>query len=321
MAAPHFARLTIESAFGTAKTTPTAGTEQIVLRLPESNSFQVDVQPVHQDIAYGGGLDVLGDVVFDHVNVGWDVSTLLYPAQAPLLLKWALTRKSGSSPWTSSEPTGDLLSMYGDRALTTRTGTVVRKSVPGMKVSQLVLSASRQDPKARLRLRGVCIKEIGNPIDSSSDPDATAFPAPAEADYPTGPYLFSHTATNFMWNGSALAKYESVTLTVDNMLDTRFFESRWADSIDFTGRKVTVDAVLLFKTSPDLRSQLQSLERGSLSIEFDNGTNSAKIDMGATGFIRSVKQDLQLGKVAIVNAQFVGCWDPDLATDLTVTTT
>ncbi len=44
-----------------------------------------------------------------------------------------------------------------------------------------------------LTLDLIASKSVGNPMDGTSDPSSSIFPAPTETQYPTAPYTFKQT--------------------------------------------------------------------------------------------------------------------------------
>jgi len=323
--APEYLWLVQESSYGTQVTTKTVGTNQFLVPLHESNSFSMAEDPVFQEIPYGGGLDVVADVVADHREVKGSLTTLGYPALAAFLLNAAVTRVNAgqTSPWTTTEPPGDLASFYAWHLIRDRSGAWHTRAYSGVKVLSIEGSVSRQDPKLKLKLELQAQKELPNAVDSSTAPTAPA--APTEAQYPRGPYLFSHTGGNVLLGGSALTKYDSLSFKITNKVDPRWFESRWLSDLVCVGREATSDMSLLLKSSPDLRSTYQAVTSQGFSIEFDNGTNSLKVDFNGNAHINKLPYDLPLGKVFMQNATFRNKWDAaanaGAGADVTITTT
>jgi hypothetical protein len=303
-------------------TTPTAGVDYVVIPLPDSNACTMDLVPVFQDIPYGGGIDLAADAVADHFTVNGSLSTLLYPSLAAFILNAAVTRNDGTSlPWATTEPTGDLASFSLYKAVTNRSGTVKRYWYPGCKVGGLQLDVSRQDPKARIKIDIVGQEEKGNAIDASADPTATPFPVPAETDYAKGPYTFSHTGGYLIWNTTALAQYESLSLKLTNKLDPRFYESKFLSTCGWHGRSASLDVALLFKATPNLRNDMEALTARALSLTFNNGTKTASFTFNAKNRVKKATYDIPLGKEIMQNVTFMNYWDPAAATDITVATT
>jgi hypothetical protein len=322
--APEYLCLVEESAYGTPVTPLVPGTNQLYIRLTESNSFSVIAESVQQEIPFGGGFDVPADVVADNYTVVGSLKTLLYPSQAAFLLGWSLTRVNvgGTVPWTTSEPPYDLASVSAYHAIRRRDGTWKYTYYPGGKVTSGKLSVSRGDPKAKLELGLQFQKEIGNVIDASSDLTTTTFPiSPADTVYPIGPYLHGHTAANVLFGGTALVQYESLELSWTNKLDPRWFESHWLSILGCHGREFSADIALLLKATPNMRDIYMGLADKAVDVTFTNGTHSAVINMNGKNHLKKAPYDLQLGKEFMQPITIRNRWDGSVPGDITVTTT
>lgn len=299
MSAPEFLWIVKESAYGTPMASPVAGTDSVYVRLADSNSFGMVADPIFNETPYGGGLDTCADVTVDHFDVKGSLSTLLYPSQAALLLSWALTpiNTGQTSPWTTTEPAQDLASCTVYHGIRRRDGTIKRHKYTGVKVAAATIACSRQAPRATLQLDLVASKEVGNPVDSSSDPTGTEFPEPADTAYPVGPYVFSNTAGLFKV-GSFLSQYSDISFKVQNKLDPQWYENHWVSTCGYKGRAVTLDATVLLKASPDLRSGYLSLANQDVEVTFSDGVSghtATKLDFNLKNYIARVPYDLPLG--------------------------
>src|SRR3954471_20775684 len=217
MAAREFVWIIKESALNTAMATPTAGTDSIYLRLTEGNSFSMAADTIIEEIPYGGGLAVCGEAIADKYSVKGTLKTRLYPAQQALLMDWGLSRINAAqtTPWTTTEPPGDLASCTVYHAIKLSDGTYRRKKFTGVKVDAVSIDVSSKSTSAMLTLTLTGCKALGHALDTTSDPDATEFPAPAESAYPTAPYTFKHTSGGVKI-GSIRTAYDSLSIKVDN---------------------------------------------------------------------------------------------------------
>lgn len=321
MAAPEFLWLVVESALGTPKTTPVAGTDSIYIRLADGNSFTMEADPITADVPYGGGLAITAETVSDHTEVKGSLATKLYPAQASLLLGWAMTRiNSGqTAPWTTTELPGDLASVSCYHAYMRSDGTYKRTQYAGTKVLSLSLSASRQDPIWKVALELQAVKNIGNGYDSSPDPDATAFPAPAETAYPTGPYMFGHTAGLLNLGGSVRTQYDSLALNIQNAMDPKWYESHFLSELGFHGRASTLEASLRLKATPDDRTAYEALTAQACSLALNNGTNTLTIQYNGQNTISKLPRDLPLNTEFMRTLSLKNRFDPTAAADISFT--
>lgn len=322
MSAREFLWIVKETALGTVQTDPVAGTDSIYIRLVEGNAFTPVVAPVMDTIMWGGGLATTGEIISDHYNVSGTLKTKLYPAQAPFLLDWAATQVNAGQtlPWPTTEPPGDLASCSIYHGIMYSNGTYRRKRYSGAKVKSWRCEVSRGSTSAMLSLEVTACRAYGSGADSTSDPDATEFPAPADSAYPLGPYTFKMTSGGLKL-GTTRSGYESLALAVTNVLDTRHFETSYAQVNRFLGRSATLDAELLFKASPDNRAAYEALTAQDSELTFDNGVNTCKIDFNAKGKIANLANDLPIDKVFMEKLTLGTVYDPATGVDLSVSFT
>lgn len=325
--APEVLVLCQESAFGTPVLTASnvdyTLSSTFVVPTPESNGFQADFKPNLVDQPFGGGFDVPFDVVVSTYETKATFTTYGYPALVAFLLNAACVQvnSSGTTPWSTTEPQYDLASICAFHAVRMRSGTVKRRQFLGGKISRLNLSCSKQDPRLKVTGEIIFQKEVGNAVDSSSDVSSTVFPLPADTDYPTGPYLFTQTASNIIYTSTALASYNSVTVTINNKLDVQYFETAYPSIIAFRGRETTVAMDLLLKSSPNLRADYQALTSRAFSVEWNNGTKSSKIDLGSSNHITELPYDLPLGQTFMQKLTLKNRWNASASKDIAITNT
>ena len=326
MATFEAAMLVVESAYTVTKASPVAGTDSIYLRLTQPNSFSVQADPKYTDISFGGGEDILVESLSDTMDVKGTLKTVLYPTQANLLLNWALTRinTGQTAPWTTTEPPGDLASASVYHAYQRSDGTLRRTRYAGGKVAKLTLTGSRNAPVWNAQLDLIFSKQIGNTYDASSDPDATEFPLPQDTDLPMGPYMFSETSGGLLIGsgaGTVRTQYETLTLTVTNMIDARPFESRFVQVAAFRGRRATLDSVLRLKSTPDDRTAFESsaAQRAQLTITKASPAHSVVINLQSSNKLLRLQRDLQLNKLFTYNMQVGNVRDATAGTDIGLT--
>jgi hypothetical protein len=327
MSARSFALAVIESSYGTAKTTPVAGTDSTYLRLSGDTNPDVRFKPKLGKIPYGGGVAVNALTYADTYELTGKLKTELYPSQAAILLPWCMVpvNTGRTTPWATTDtpgvmPVGDLASMSLYHAIQRADATYLRKQNAGMKVHTWKLSASRDNPVWTLELDLVGIKEIGNAIDASTDPDVTAFPAPTEAAYPNNPFLFSQSALTI---GGARTAIESITITGTNKMDPRPYEKRYLTLDRYLGRDVTLEAELLYKASPDDRATFKAVTSVTASLVLTNGSNSVTINLNSANFFDDVTDQLPNEKTYDQTVKLATNWDATALTgagaDLTLT--
>jgi hypothetical protein len=325
MPAFEYLMLVKESSWGVPMAAPVLGTDKVYIRLTDGNSFTPQANPQYVDIPYGGGEDILVEALSDVFETRGTLTTRLYPDQAALILPWALTRvnTAKTQPWTqSTEPEGDLASVSIYHAYAYSNGTIKRTRYAGCKAASCRISASRGDPVFRLALDVIAQRPVGNTYDLSTDPDATEFPAPADAELPMGPYLFSESAGGLLLGtapGVIRTQYDSLDFNVTNTLDSRPFESRFPQVIAFRGRRATVSSVLRLKATPDDRTAFESTANQRTQITITKGARSIVLDLKGQNKLRQLGRDLPLNRVYTFNMQVGNVRDPTAGTDIGLT--
>lgn len=327
MPSREFLMACIESSYGTAKTTPVLGTERFYLRMSEmGNGFVGEMSPEQFQIMYGGGEATPAERGADfHASLG-RITSILYPGPTSrLLLDWCFTKLNAgrTTPWVTTQtdgelPVGDLASMSYYHAYLNAAGNYDRKRYAGCKALEGTISFGESGDArlGRLDVGWQGIRVVGNAVDSSVDPDATEFPAPAETDYPTGPFLFSQLGTPGTFKvGTTLTKFAGLTIRFRNVMNPRSFESKFLQSCRFCGRSITFDVVLREKTTPNWRSIFQLLTSQDSEFFVNNGTNSIRFDMHARNIMTSHTRQFPQGGEYMRAMSFSTLWDPAQTTD------
>lgn len=311
----------VESALGTPKASPVLNTDAWYFNLPEDDSFSGVMTREKVVIAHGGGCAIPFDRVPGKCMTSINWKGLVYPSLDNFLIRFALQRISGGSPWTTTERSGDLASASMYKLWETNDGAIKRKRFAGCKVASLELSCSASDPKLKFSASLQAVREVGNPVDSSSDPDATEFPASTAANLPTGPYIHQNSSGNVSVGGVVLTKYESLSLRVTNTLDVLHGDGYFPATIGLTGRTIAATIQRQLLDTPDFRSFSQTVADKATSIEFDNGSNSFKIDLGAKCYIDSYTQQLSNSKLFLETITIQSQLDPGTGSDVVLTFT
>jgi hypothetical protein len=315
-----------ESSYGTAMASPVAGTDSLYTRLVDGNAFGLIADPVITQVAYGGGYDVPAEYISDFTEVKGGLTTNLYAGQAAFLMGWALARinTAQTSPWTTTEPPGDLASVTAYHATQRSDGSYKRTKYTGVKCTSFRIEASRGSPIWKVSLDLVAQKYVGNTYDGSSDPTTTEFPDPAETDYPTNPYLFIHSSGGLLLgsgSGTVRSQYESLALAVANTIDARPFESRFLQVAAFRGRRSTLDVALRLKATPDDDAAYLALAAQRAQLTLTNGANSVVINFQGNNFLSRRARDLPLNKVFMRTLTITNAFSQSAANDLSYTVT
>jgi hypothetical protein len=266
--------------------------------------------------------------------VAGSISTILPPGVwSQILLNWALTpiNAGRTTPWVTTDggsvmPPGDLASLAFYHAFQNPDGSYVREKWLGCKSTKgsLKFTEKAQGRKLIFSSDFVGIKVVTNTVEASppAAPDATEFPNPAETDYPAGAWLFSHFlgATGTCKIGSARTQLADFSLSWENQMDARTYESPFLQICRFLGRKVTAEVGLRYKPSPDDLAAMQSRTLQDSEFKLDNGVNTLKLDLNAKNRLMREREYAD-GDEYAAKLQLTNFWDPALATDIALTLT
>jgi hypothetical protein len=294
----EFLQITKESALGVKKLTPVRGTDQIAIRLEDGNSYTPRANPVTVPVVYGGGYNVEADTISDKTEVKGTLKTTLCYSQIPMLLGAGLSKiNSGqTSPWTTTEPVNQYASVWIDHAVwRDDTGTYKRTAYPGCKFDAGSISISEESQKMTASFEVIGTKYQGNTYDSSTDPDATAFPQPLDTEYPTDYVLFIHSNAALLIDTVAFLQYKSLGFSWQSNHVVDFFANRFVQQQRSWGRKLKLDADVLLRASPDFRAAFQTLAAKAVTLAFTNGVNTLSLDFKGNARIEGLDDDLPLG--------------------------
>lgn len=326
MPAREFAMIVKESSYGVPMASPTLGTDSFVLRLSGANAFTMQQTPVKGNIPYGGGYTTPACRYSGQVSHTGALQGELYAgAFAKFLCDWAFTQinTGRTTPWTTTDasyvmPPTDLASVSIYHAYQLNDGTYRRRRHRGVKVVSGSITATAQDQAAKFNFNLQGQGDDKNAAGSVADPDATEFPAPADTDYPCGPYLFTHTAGNFKI-ASVRTQYNSLAINFTNAMAPNWFEGKYASLVKFCGRDVKANVNLYLKASPDDEASYKALTSLDTELTFDNGVSWLKFDFGANNAWDALPRDLPINNVYSWNGVLQNYWDGTSATDFAVT--
>jgi hypothetical protein len=174
----------------------------------------------------------------------------------------------------------------------------------------------------RLALDVIAQRPVGNTYDLSTDPNVTEFPAPADAELPMGPYLFSETSGGLLLGtgaGTVRNQYDSLDFNVTNTLDSRPFESRFPQVIAFRGRRATLSGSFRLKATPDDRTAFESTADQRTQVTITKGARSIVLDLKGQNKLRQLGRDLPLNRVFMFNMQIGNVRDATAGTDIGLT--
>lgn len=250
MASCSWAMLVTETAYKTPATPTTPNADHLVLELLDDDPVAVESVPQNEQLYSWLACGEPDRAIGETAAVSGTIRTLLYPAQAPLLLGWAFRKvdQSGTPdiPWTTSEPDGQMASMALDFAYRDDSGTERKGRYLGGKVTRASLAADRNTRG------GAFVLELDVTFSSVTTTSATA---PAASDYPSGaPYFLSATSAGVVLNSATIADYESLTIEANYTTTARFDEAAAVKRIRHHRDEITLALSSLLKFTPDWRA-------------------------------------------------------------------
>jgi hypothetical protein len=302
-----------ETSYGVPKTTPVLGTNKCYYRLDRDGAFTGKSERAQIPIPYGGGFDVEADTAPGVVSSSGGFAFRLYPGLwSKLLLQWACVfiNSGRTLPWVTTDaagvlPIGDTptLSLY-EATLKEDGATWARERWAAVKCDTWELAGNDQDRTLTLSGTWSAQKVVPNEWEAGTAPDATEFPFPTDAQYPYGPYLFSHLATasggvTIGAAGSPLATDErknaiqSFVIRGTNNYTKKWYASDFLQRNEFTSRAITAEFVLRRKWTPDDRARWRTMVPMDVVVTIDQGTrsgytgtNSIQLDLHDNNLIR-----------------------------------
>ena len=317
----RFLRITQEAAFATFPGSPTS----IYVRLDQPDAFHVMTKPEFWSIMSGSGFAVPALFGSQTTALGATLQIPLDYAQAAFLLGWCgqIINSGQTSPWTTTEITGDLASCTVEYGWSNYDGTIRRKRFLGCKVATFGLSSSRDAPVTRLNMAIIGSVPQGNSYDSSSDPSSGAFPAPADSTFPTSPVLFQHLKSGLTINNTAHTNFQSLAFNVTNRIRPYFDESRFANLIRFNGRTTTLSGNSRLKASPDDRTSYESASTlaSANTVEYNNGSHTITFTLNAQNYFSNIDESFPLDEEIYYGWTIQNMLDTSATTDWTFAVT
>lgn len=287
------------------------------VRLDQGNAFTMRPRPVQVPIPYGGGVAIGASRVSDKIECKGRLRLLVTAATIPFWLSWAGVRigSAQTTPWTTTEPVGDLASCSIYHAIQRSDGSFKRRVYLGCKVDGWGLEASESSTVATLNLEISGSTPQGNQFDSSSDPTSTIFPSPADNNFATDYLLWIHTNALLTIAGTGRSAITELKVDVKNTLARSYYNDRFAQFLRFVGRHSTVATKLLYEPTPDDRTNYEGLTPETVSIGLNNGTHGLVMNLNAQNVMDPFEDDLPLDNVYWQSNTENNLWDPVAGSD------
>ncbi|WP_422929201.1 phage tail tube protein [Singulisphaera sp. PoT] len=295
--ARQFLRITPETSYGVFNS---SGVKTII-QIDQANPFSMRPTPIKWAIRSAGGYNKRIQTGSSKVSYNGTLNTLMYGSQMaqifPLIAE--------TNPTTLSSFTVDHCLLMDDNS-----NTKVYRRYLGVMTQQAQISASESNQLMRLQLQLIAQKDAAI--------TASDFPEPAVGAYPyDAPYVFEMSSGTFTL-GSSRVEFEEFNLTIQNILDPRFFASQYLTRCKYCGRDVNFSTRFPYVTTVD-RANFESVSSVAASITFANGAHSIGINLQSNNFYANVQDDLALDKVHLQSIDMEAYLDVTAGTDATFT--
>lgn len=306
-------RFTKEVTYGTYVTSPAGGT-QFDLFLPTGDDMSVRTNVAFWEITDAGQGNRLIKKNAGRKQVSGGISTYLFPSQAPFMIALG-------SGLTGTAPCYDLPSFSIDHMIYLDNGCLkIGKRYVGCKFTTVDISCSDSDSDPMVMFKGGIIGSL------ATDITITDFPNPNLSAYPADdPYLIYNTAENTgaLTIGTARHNYKNLNFSIANVVKPFGGEKRFNQLVGYFGRRVTFSTTLLHAANTD-RAAYEAGTKVAVSVLWDNGVNTCKLDLGANVNVDMVQDQHPLDDYFKQTLSFTSVMDPATgppSTDLAVTFT
>lgn len=301
-------RITQEATYNVFNTSATSGQKADIF-LTSGDACTVQKTPQYVPLRDSGVGNRMIKRFPGRYTVGGGLKTPLFPSQALLLTSLAANL-------TGSAPCYDLPSFTLDRLffLDDSCATVYQRTT-GCKIDQFTLSADMSDGGFFLMAD---MQIMGSKYDDTIT--NTDFPTQSLSAYPLDdPYLFYNLAGNLTID-TVRTKFQSFTLSIDNILKSFPDETLYVGSVGWKGRDVTWSTKLLYQTQTDRRAW-NTGGLHTVSATFNNGTHSVAFNLEASNSYTSVGDSMPLDDYYTQTLSGQSLMDQASGTDLAITVT
>ncbi len=297
-------------------------------RLDGGNSFTMRPRPTMVMVPGGGGWAVDAFRVADKLVVEGTYRTKLYAGPfTQFLLTWASQQINAngyvaaagvsSNTWAySSGPPGNLASVTILHYIQRADGTTKCRQYNGVRVRSwdFTLSENSTTADITLQLVGSSVAgnqwTLGNYVDPTlqtfaspatppvwgSTNTATTWCAPSASNLPVTPYLFIHATP--LTIGIVRTQFQSLGISCQNQLQSRFWNNRFAQLHQLCGRRLTMTAQNFYiNMSPEDRLEYEGLVAQTVTAELNNGTHTVIFTLNTNNIITSLEDALPLEDV------------------------
>jgi hypothetical protein len=294
----------------------------LAIQLSGDNSFtginRPDIEPLNTALARGRTERDIGVTS----RCPFQLTTLLYPEQAALLLGWALTpivKGTPDDPWETTEPAKDLASMSLIHGYEDHSATMLEVHYAGAKVSSFSLSAASGTRGGAfvLTIQGVAATAtVATGTAIEGEPATTLYTSAA-------PYNLVDVSGQLTVNSVAISNFNSLAVEVTNELIVEMNESATPQLMRMRGRDSMMTVGALLKHTPDWQVLYTGRTTFAVQAHLDhsNATDRITLDLPAGSRLDNWDRSTPLRSTHRQEARFVGHYSKSLGYEFLATVT
>ncbi len=236
---------------------------------------------------------------------------------------------------------GNLPSVCAFHAIERADGTYKQRLYYGLRVQSMQFTLSEGSTIGDLTMSLVGAYAAGNPFTylNYTDPTLQTFAVPATVpifntgvtastwcapstqNYPITPWLFVDTSNSAGGGaagsvtigagaGTARTAFQSLSMSCTNKIMTRMWANRFTQVSQFVGRTMTIAVQNYYVTTPDDRTQYESVASQLATIVLGDGTHSVTFTMNTNNIISTLEDQLPLEDIYTQTITLTSQFDP-----------
>ena len=268
------------------------------------------------------------------------VNSLGYVGVGGVATGWQYGPASG----TAGNACGNLPSVCAFHAIQRADGTYKQRLYYGLRVTSMNFTLSEGSTIGDMTLGLTGAYAAGNPFSylNSADPTLQTFAVPATVpvfgtgttastwcppstqNYPVTPWLFIDTSNSAGGGaagsvtigagaGTQRTAFQSLQMNVTNKIPKRYWANRFVSVNQFVGRELTCSVQNYYVTTPDDRTQYESVASQLVNIQLGDGVHAVTITMNTNNVIKTLEDSLPLDDIYTQTINLTSQFDPSFA--------
>lgn len=189
--------------------------------------------------------------------------------------------------------------------------TVAYRRYLGCRVQRATISADSDSQLLRISCDFIG-HGVQDPITSTDFPEPTFVGGAGPSTYPTGnPFVLANASSYTFGLGGSRIEFEAFSVTIENLIDSTFFNSTNLTRTKFCGRNVNATVTVPYVTKQDRLDYEAATTQHPASITFSNGVTSHSVVFQFNGYqyTSGVTDNLDYNRVFRQNVAMVNFVD------------